>query len=98
MIYKLPENLVKYSESPLFTQATVPDALRQDHQTKAGVWGKIVVTSGALAYRRQGRAVQLVTAGRPAVIFPQDPHSVAPQGDVAFRVEFYRANRKDGDQ
>ncbi|CUH78461.1 tellurite resistance protein TehB [Tritonibacter multivorans] len=86
----VPSTLQKYSESPLFDQDTVPDALLRDHNTKAGVWGLIVVSEGALTYLRDAHPAQIVTADAPAVIYPEEPHSVHPKGKVRFKVEFYR--------
>ncbi|NQY59483.1 DUF1971 domain-containing protein [Cognatishimia sp.] len=85
-----PQTLTKYSESPEFTQDTIPLALRRDHYTKDGVWGKIVVTEGELLYLREDLPAQVVTATKPATIFPTEPHSVSPRGNVRFKVEFYR--------
>ena len=86
----IPANLVKYSESPVFTEETLPQALRRDHNTKAGVWGRIVVSSGTLLYMREDRPAQIVTAGQTAMIFPAELHKVAPKGPVTFKVEFLR--------
>lgn len=91
----LPVSVVKYSESPLFDQDTVPDALLRDHNTKAGVWGRIVVTEGALTYLREGRPAQIVSPDKPALIYPEEPHSVQPKGAVKFKVEFYRLPQKE---
>ena len=85
-----PTSLVKYSQSPLFDQDTVPDALLRDHNTKANVWGRIVVSEGALTYLRADRPAQIVTPEAPATIYPEELHSVQPRGRVTFRVEFYR--------
>lgn len=92
----LPRTLVKYSESPEFTQDTIPRAFLRDHTTKAGVWGKIVVAEGALHYRRKDRPAEVVTPAEPATIFPTEPHSVAPRGPVRFKVEFYRDGAEGG--
>ena len=86
----LPNCVEKYSQSPLFDETSVPDALRRDHCTKAGVWGRIVVTSGSLIYLRDDRPAQILTADMPGVIYPQELHCVHPKGAVQFRVEFYR--------
>ncbi|MVO16203.1 DUF1971 domain-containing protein [Parasedimentitalea huanghaiensis] len=90
MTQTLPANAVKYSESPLFTQDTIPEALRRDHNTKPGVWGQIVVSEGTLNYLRENLPAQQIPAGQTAVIWPQELHKVAPIGSVAFKVEFYR--------
>jgi len=93
-----PPNAVKYSESPVFTQDTLPDALRRDHQTKASVWGRIMVHEGSLLYLRKGKPAQTVTAAEPATIWPEEPHSVTPGGIVSFRVEFYRIPGQETDR
>ncbi len=86
----LPSSAVKYSESPVFTQDTIPEALCKDHKTKPSVWGQIVVSEGALMYLRDKRPAQRVRAGECATILPQEPHFVLPDGRVEFKVEFYR--------
>ncbi len=85
----LPQGLIHYATSPRFTQDTVPAKLQQDHSTKAGTWGRIVVHEGALTYHRPDSTVTL-GAGDTAVIYPKELHSVAVEGDVAFEVEFHR--------
>lgn len=97
MLNTLPQNLTKYSESPEFTQDTIPQALRRDHNTKDGVWGKIIVEEGELLYLREDLPALVVTPTKPATIFPTEPHSVAPRGNVRFKVEFYR-DETDGGQ
>jgi len=90
-----PAGLQKYSQSPMFTEATIPGALQKDHSTKASVWGKIVVSRGALIYIRDGQSPQTVQAGETATIFPEEKHHVTPSGEVTFQVEFYRIAEKD---
>lgn len=87
---EFPTHLQKYSESPTFDQDTIPPALQRDHNTKAGVWGRIVVTRGTLLYFRPDRPAQIVTPENSATIYPEELHSVTPKGDVTFKVEFYR--------
>lgn len=82
--------LVKYAESPVFTEKTIPEALRRDHQTKKGVWGRIVVAEGELIYRRRGRPERRVAPGDTAMIYPEELHYVAPRGHVRFTVEFLK--------
>jgi hypothetical protein len=38
MIQGLPPGLTAYRRTPVFTETTLPAALRQRHRTKAGVW------------------------------------------------------------
>ena len=47
----LPGGLSAYKRTPEFTEHTVPKGLLHAHSTKAGVWGRICVTSGELEYR-----------------------------------------------
>ena len=39
----LPENVTAYKKTSEFDEASVPKALLKTHQTKEGVWGKIVI-------------------------------------------------------
>jgi tellurite resistance-related uncharacterized protein len=87
----LPAAATVYRRTPAFTELTVPAALTRWHDTKPGVWGRIVVEQGRLRYHmlEQGETIDL-TAGESAVIEPQAPHKVEPLGAVVFFVEFLR--------
>ncbi len=89
----LPPDVVAYKRTPDFTQHTVPAGLLRAHTTKAGVWGRIVVVSGALHYRILGDAPEecVLVPGHDGIVEPQVPHEVAPVGDVQFHVEFLKA-------
>lgn len=89
-MHEILNTLEKYSESPVFTEATLPDALQKDHQTKPGVWGRLVISSGTLIYLRNDRPAHVLRAGEDAIIYPAEPHHVVPRGPVEFKVEFYR--------
>ena len=88
----LPKGLEAYKQTPVFTEHTVPKALLKDHRTKAGVWGKIVVLSGALEYAisEPEREVLRLDAHCFGVVEPQIYHYVKALGEVSFYVEFYR--------
>jgi len=88
----LPEDLVKYSQSPVFDQDSVPVALQHDHRTKAGVWARAVVTKGSIEYVLEAAPNEPVTiaAGEYALIEPGVPHHVRVVGPVVFQLEFYR--------
>lgn len=89
---ELPEGLVSHKRTADFTETTVPRGLLRDHRTKAGVWGLIRVTSGALRYTIPSRGEEItVTPAAPGVVEPQVPHHVTPDGSVTFHVEFYSA-------
>ncbi|WP_082745956.1 DUF1971 domain-containing protein [Sphingomonas sp. CCH5-D11] len=92
----LPDGLEPYRRTAVFTQDTLPAALRRDHDTKPGVWGLIHVLSGALCYRitdpRREPAERVLTPGTPpGVVEPTILHHVEPAGAAEFQVEFHRA-------
>jgi tellurite resistance-related uncharacterized protein len=88
-----PDNLVKYAETKKFTEKTVPEKLTAEHDTKAGVWGKLTVYEGCLDYvlADAPTAGQTIHAGQTAIIEPQVRHWVEISVPVLFQVEFYRA-------
>ncbi len=46
----LPKNVTAYKKTPEFDELSVPKGLLNAHQTKVGVWGKIVILEGQLQY------------------------------------------------
>lgn len=88
----LPTDVARYAESPLFDEQTVPEKLTSAHELKAGTWGRICVSAGALEYHVPGNPHQAcdILAGEYAVIEPEQVHFVKPVGHVLFKVEFYR--------
>lgn len=84
----IPANAVPYKrvpaeESHFFTPNSLPKLLKNRHNTKAGVWGKIVVVSGSLRYRSlesDGKEF-LLTSRRYGVASPQRYHQVQPESD-----------------
>ena len=92
MTAQLPPGFVPYRRTPIFTEATLPAALRHSHKTKAGVWGLIVVLEGRLRFRRLEPVVEtMLDPAAPGLVAPEEPHEVEPIGNVRFFVEFYRA-------
>ena len=89
----LPDSVTPYKMTPVFTEVTLPDGLRNDHATKAGVWGLIHVAAGRLHYviSDSSEAIELAPGDQPGVIEPEVRHRVTPIGDVRFCVEFHRA-------
>ncbi|WP_156255520.1 DUF1971 domain-containing protein [Sandarakinorhabdus oryzae] len=79
-----------YRITPVFTEQTLPAALRQRHDTRAGVWGLIRVLSGELLLTRlDPPAEEYLRPGRPGIIAPQEPHFVTPLGPMTMRIEFH---------
>ena len=87
-----PDGLTKYSETAVFTEETVPPKLTSVHDTKPGVWGKLVVKEGALDYIVPGPPLvrERIVAGAFGVIEPEVKHRVEMIGPVTFQVEFYK--------
>jgi len=80
-----------YKTTPIFDEASLPQAIRGAHRTKAGVWGLLRVLDGQvdLVFRDPSRTVR-VTPARPAVIPPEAEHHVELAGPMRMQVEFYR--------
>ncbi len=93
----LPEGLVRYGGTPVFTEKTVPAKLTGAHDTKPGVWGKLVVIEGALDYVIPGppEEKRRIEADGTAIIEPEIEHYVTPQDAVIFRVDFYHTAKGD---
>jgi len=92
---EMPAGYAPYKRTAMFTQTSVPKGLLHEHQTKAGVWALLHVTSGGLEFLEQegnGEVGQRVGAGQRAMIRPGVAHRVALQEDVEFCVEFWRAS------
>ena len=80
-----------YAVSPIFNEQTLPDALRNDHRTKAGTWGLLRVLEGEVwLIFTEPHAELLVTPTNPAIIPPQETHYVVPVGSMRMQVEFFR--------
>ncbi len=93
---ELPDGLEAYAASPLFTEASLPEALCRRHALKSGTWGKLEVLSGSLVYvdlsgdeRGEERRLTL-TAGDSLAIAPERPHRVEAGAGLTFRVVFHR--------
>jgi tellurite resistance-related uncharacterized protein len=81
---------IPYRSTPVFTNDTLPDALRRAHSTKAGVWGLLKVLKGTILYvTEETGECQMVQAPGTVMILPQQLHSVEPQGDIEMQVDFY---------
>jgi tellurite resistance-related uncharacterized protein len=80
-----------YSSSPIFDEKSLPDALRNNHSTKAGVWGLLRVLEGEvrLVFDDPPREVK-VDPANPAPIPPEAIHHVEVVGPMRMQVEFFR--------
>ncbi len=86
----LPPGVQFYKRTSVFTEETMPNGLRKDHSTGAGVWGVIHVEHGEMEYSIAGQDVYRLKRGQNGVIEPQVLHHVKPLGDVSFFIEFFR--------
>lgn len=86
---EVPSACVIVSCTPEFTEASIPKSLHAHHMTTAGVWGRIVVTAGALRYRCTALNIDVVlTPAQPGIVVPETSHQVDPVGTVRFFLEF----------
>jgi tellurite resistance-related uncharacterized protein len=82
-----------YKTTPVFDQDSLPEAIRNEHRTKEGVWGLLRVLAGEvqLVFTDPPRTVTVtVTPDNPAPIPPQETHHVEVGGPMQMQVEFYR--------
>lgn len=87
----LPSHVQVYHRTPDFDQNTIPAGLLREHTTKAGVWARIVVLEGELAFRSVARQLNVVLDNtRPGIVEPEVSHEVEPLGPVRFYVEFLK--------
>lgn len=89
---ELPTTVAAYKRTDTFTEETIPKGLLKSHNTKAGVWGKIVILAGELSYRILEPEIEdhVLTTEHFGVVEPQVRHEVAPLGKVSFYVEFMK--------
>lgn len=81
-----------YKVTAIWDQDTLPAAIRNEHNTKAGTWGLLRVLDGEVdLVFVDGRTVR-VTTDQPGLIPPQDVHHVEATGPFRMQVEFYREN------
>jgi len=98
----IPTDFVNYKSTPVFTPNNIPKMFLHLHNTRAGVYGKIKVTSGSLKFygftERRGAIEQeaVIEKGESAISPPEYWHKVEfMTDDTEFRVDFYA--QKDSD-
>lgn len=87
------QNLEYYSQSPVFTQETLPDKLKAAHAIKAGTYGLLRVINGALRFtlEQEPFTETVLTAGKQMVIEPETLHHVKFEQAGSFQIDFYRS-------
>ena len=84
--------MTPYRTTPVFDQDTLPQALRREHRTKAGVWGVIRMLEGRLRLEyRDGTGERILSPEAPGLLLPEQAHLVEPLGAMRMQVEFYDA-------
>lgn len=79
-----------YRSTPIFDETTLPRALREEHRTKAGVWGRIRVMEGELRLTITAPpSEQLLTPDQCGILEPEQPHFVTPLGAFKMQIDFY---------
>jgi tellurite resistance-related uncharacterized protein len=98
----LPAGVELVRTTSEFTETTVPAGLLRAHRVAAGVWGRLAVSGGTVAFafddadredadHEHADQERLVAAGEHQVIPPERPHHVRVVGPVRFVVEFHAA-------
>ncbi len=77
-----------YRVTPVFDERTLPAGLRREHRTKSGVWGIIRVLEGQVRLVKSD-CVSVLTADKPGLVKPDEPHWVEPLGSIKMQVEFF---------
>ncbi len=94
-----PDGLRLVRTTPEYDEGTVPTGLLAAHRVASGVWGRLVVRTGALRFvfeegPDEGRVVE---AGETQTIPPDVSHHIVTIGPVRFAVEFHRGDDEQPD-
>ena len=82
---------VPYKMTEVWTEQTLPAAIRSAHSTKAGTWGLLRVLEGEVRLVwEDGSGSERVSPAQPGLIPPQALHHVETDGPARMQVEFYR--------
>jgi tellurite resistance-related uncharacterized protein len=88
---RLPAGLAPKGSSSTFTEATVPEALREEHALTAGHWGVLQVLDGRVFYVDIGSGEERqVTAPDLVIIVPETPHKLRLDGGLSCRIDFFQ--------
>jgi len=80
-----------YKVTAIWTDETLPAAVRAAHSTKAGTWGLLRVLEGQVhLVFEDGSGEVLVTPATPGLFPPEALHHVVPDGPARMQVEFYK--------
>lgn len=93
----LPDDVVPYRTSDVFTEDTLPDGLRRIHTTQPGVWVRVDLEAGELTLHLPDADLAWpLRSGQPGVIPPETRHAIAPKdGPLRFTLTFFRRPEED---
>ncbi|QUM77048.1 DUF1971 domain-containing protein [Moritella sp. 24] len=98
----IPNDFVNYKSTPVFTPDNIPKMFLHLHNTRAGVYGKIIVITGELKFygfaERRGDIEQevVIRQAESAISPPEYWHKVEfMTDDTSFRVDFYAQQDSD---
>ena len=95
----LPKGAVKAGETPVMNQNNVFPGILEKHMAPKGKWGRVVVVRGSVEYVWDDTPEEVFTIDteHPLVIEPERYHHLILTGDVEFKVEFYKVDKKRGE-
>ena len=83
--------IAPYRTTQVFDETTLPAGFRQEHRTKPGVWGIILMLEGRLRFQVLDPASEVILdPGHPGLVWPDVVHLVEPLGPLKMRLEFYK--------
>lgn len=93
--HELPRDSELVRTTDVFDNDTVPAGLLRAHRVADGIWGRLVVHTGAVGFVFEDASHHrhVVAAGDSIVIPPARPHHVELIGPATFAVEFHRTTK-----
>lgn len=95
--YSMPKNAEAYKKTKVFTESSIPEALKNNHSTSAGVWGLVHVLKGRIRYsvapdnHCNTEQHYTIDAEYTALIIPKALHRVTVlTEETEFYVEFWK--------
>ena len=91
----IPDGFVLVRTTDQFDNDSVPPGLLKAHRVASNVWGRLVVSDGAVRFVFEDDPDHPVTVavGETVTIPPGRLHHVELDGPVVFAVEFYRRDQ-----
>ncbi len=80
-----------YKKTPIFNAKNVPKAILDRHNTKEGIWGKLVVVSGTLKFIDLEKGSEFILGkGQFQIIEPTKWHRLELIDNPEFYIEFFK--------